>query len=106
MYNNGKGIPIVIHKEHHVYVPELVFGAPTTQPAPVAATKAPRNPSRLARRRPCPRPSSTVLDRPARRACAQATCSRAATFNDDQNKVTGGRNGYGAKLAIIYATES
>jgi DNA topoisomerase-2 len=24
--NNGKGLPIVIHKEHKVYVPELVFG--------------------------------------------------------------------------------
>ena len=24
--NNGKGIPIVMHKEHNVYVPELIFG--------------------------------------------------------------------------------
>jgi len=24
--NNGKGIPIEIHKEHGVYVPELIFG--------------------------------------------------------------------------------
>ena len=26
VYNNGKSIPIEIHKEHKVYVPELVFG--------------------------------------------------------------------------------
>lgn len=26
VFNNGKGIPIVIHKEHDVYVPELIFG--------------------------------------------------------------------------------
>ena len=26
IYNNGKGIPIVMHKEHKVYVPELIFG--------------------------------------------------------------------------------
>jgi len=24
--NNGKGLPVVIHKEHKVYIPELVFG--------------------------------------------------------------------------------
>ena len=26
VYNNGKGIPIKTHKEHNVYVPELIFG--------------------------------------------------------------------------------
>lgn len=26
VWNNGKGIPAVIHKEHNVYVPELIFG--------------------------------------------------------------------------------
>ena len=26
VWNNGKGIPVVIHKEHKVYVPELIFG--------------------------------------------------------------------------------
>ena len=25
--NNGKGIPVVMHKEHGIYVPELIFGA-------------------------------------------------------------------------------
>jgi DNA topoisomerase-2 len=26
VWNNGVGIPIVIHKEHNIYVPELIFG--------------------------------------------------------------------------------
>ena len=26
VWNNGKGIPISIHKEHNCYVPELIFG--------------------------------------------------------------------------------
>ncbi len=26
MWNNGEGIPIEIHKEYNVYVPELIFG--------------------------------------------------------------------------------
>jgi len=26
VWNNGKGIPIEMHKEHGCYVPELVFG--------------------------------------------------------------------------------
>jgi DNA topoisomerase-2 len=24
--NNGKGIPVVMHKEHNCYVPTLIFG--------------------------------------------------------------------------------
>lgn len=26
VYNDGKGIPVTIHKEHNIYVPELIFG--------------------------------------------------------------------------------
>ena len=26
VWNNGKGLPIEMHKEHQCYVPELVFG--------------------------------------------------------------------------------
>lgn len=26
VYNDGKGMPVVLHEEHGVYVPELVFG--------------------------------------------------------------------------------
>lgn len=26
VWNNGKGIPVVIHKEYDMYVPSLIFG--------------------------------------------------------------------------------
>ena len=26
VWNNGTGIPIEVHKEHNIYVPELIFG--------------------------------------------------------------------------------
>jgi DNA topoisomerase-2 len=26
VFNNGAGIPVVLHKEHNIYVPELIFG--------------------------------------------------------------------------------
>ena len=26
VWNNGQGIPVVIHQEHNIYVPELIFG--------------------------------------------------------------------------------
>ncbi len=26
VWNNGAGIPIAIHQEHQIYVPELIFG--------------------------------------------------------------------------------
>mmetsp|Transcript_13500 Transcript_13500/g.29330 ORF Transcript_13500/g.29330 Transcript_13500/m.29330 type:complete len:1434 (+) Transcript_13500:96-4397(+) len=57
--NNGKGIPIVMHKEHNCYVPTLIFGHLLT----------------------------------------------GSNFDDDEKKTTGGRNGYGAKLANIFSTE-
>ncbi|KAJ2880926.1 DNA topoisomerase 2, partial [Coemansia asiatica] len=57
--NDGKGIPIEVHKEQNVYVPELIFGHLLTS----------------------------------------------SNYNDNQEKVTGGRNGYGAKLCNIFSTE-
>ena len=57
--NDGKGIPCVMHKEHNVYVPELIFGH----------------------------------------------LLAGSNFNDEKKKTTGGRNGYGAKLANIFSTE-
>ena len=57
--NDGKGIPIQVHKEHGVYVPELIFGHLLT----------------------------------------------GSNYNDGEKKLTGGRNGYGAKLANIFSTE-
>jgi DNA topoisomerase II len=26
VWNNGRGIPVAVHKEHGCYVPELIFG--------------------------------------------------------------------------------
>eukprot|EP00531_Pseudo-nitzschia_arenysensis_P017060 CAMPEP_0116147982 /NCGR_PEP_ID=MMETSP0329-20121206/18076_1 /TAXON_ID=697910 /ORGANISM="Pseudo-nitzschia arenysensis, Strain B593" /LENGTH=1429 /DNA_ID=CAMNT_0003644009 /DNA_START=85 /DNA_END=4370 /DNA_ORIENTATION=- len=57
--NNGKGIPVVHHKEHGCYVPTLIFGHLLT----------------------------------------------GSNFDDDEEKTTGGRNGYGAKLANIFSSE-
>ncbi|EKE37602.1 hypothetical protein ENUP19_0294G0003 [Entamoeba nuttalli] len=59
VYNNGKGIPIEIHKKEHIYIPELIFGHLLTS----------------------------------------------SNYKDDDKKVTGGRNGYGAKLANIFSTK-
>lgn len=57
--NDGKGIPVEIHKEHNIYVPELIFGHLLTS----------------------------------------------SNYDDEQEKTTGGRNGYGAKLANIFSTK-
>ena len=59
MYNNGKGIPVVMHKDENMYVPTLIFGHLLTS----------------------------------------------SNYNDDEEKVTGGRNGYGAKLCNIFSTK-
>jgi DNA topoisomerase-2 len=56
--NNGKGLPIQIHKEHKVFVPELVFGHLLTSD----------------------------------------------NYDDTEKKVTGGRNGFGAKLTNIFSS--
>ncbi|KAF2277175.1 type II DNA topoisomerase [Westerdykella ornata] len=56
--NNGRGIPVEIHKEHGIYVPEMIFGHLLTS----------------------------------------------SNYNDDQQKITGGRNGYGAKLCNVFST--
>ncbi|KAJ1898352.1 DNA topoisomerase 2, partial [Coemansia sp. IMI 209127] len=57
--NDGKGIPVEIHRDEKVYVPELIFGHLLTS----------------------------------------------SNYDDKQEKVTGGRNGYGAKLCNILSTE-
>ena len=57
IWNNGRGIPIEIHKEQNVYVPTLIFGQLLTS----------------------------------------------SNYDDTQKKVTGGRNGFGAKLCNIFS---
>jgi DNA topoisomerase-2 len=57
VFNNGKGIPVVEHKEEKMLIPSMIFGHLLTS----------------------------------------------SNYNDDQKKVTGGRNGYGAKLCNIFS---
>ena len=57
VWNNGQGIPIVMHSKEKVYVPELIFGHLLTS----------------------------------------------SNYNDTVKKVTGGRNGFGAKLTNIFS---
>lgn len=57
IFNNGKGIPVVEHKEERVFVPTLIFGHLLTS----------------------------------------------SNYDDSDRKVTGGRNGYGAKLCNIFS---
>ncbi|KAI5191735.1 DNA topoisomerase II [Nematocida sp. AWRm77] len=58
VYNDGKGIPVVMHAKEQVYVPELIFGHLLTS----------------------------------------------SNYDDTEKKITGGRNGYGAKLCNIFST--
>merc|ERR1719222_147734 len=55
--NNGKGVPVQMHKEHKCYVPELIFGQLLTSD----------------------------------------------NYDDNEKKVTGGRNGFGAKLTNVFS---
>lgn len=57
VWNNGKGIPVAVHKEENMYVPTMIFGHLLTS----------------------------------------------SNYDDAENKVTGGRNGYGAKLCNIFS---
>ncbi|KAL3990740.1 DNA gyrase/topoisomerase IV subunit A family protein [Acanthocheilonema viteae] len=59
IFNNGRGIPVVLHKIEKLYVPELIFG----------------------------------------------TLLTSSNYDDSERKVTGGRNGYGAKLCNIFSKE-
>ncbi|NP_001037009.1 DNA topoisomerase 2 [Bombyx mori] len=59
VYNNGSGIPVVMHKDEKMYVPTMIFGHLLTS----------------------------------------------SNYNDEEEKVTGGRNGYGAKLCNIFSTK-
>lgn len=59
IWNNGQGIPVVMHKDENMYVPTMIFGHLLTS----------------------------------------------SNYNDEEEKVTGGRNGYGAKLCNIFSTK-
>ncbi len=57
VFNNGRGIPVVEHKDEKLLVPTMIFGHLLTS----------------------------------------------SNYNDEERKVTGGRNGYGAKLCNIFS---
>lgn len=57
VWNNGAGIPVVMHKDEKMFVPTMIFGHLLTS----------------------------------------------SNYNDEEQKVTGGRNGYGAKLCNIFS---
>jgi len=59
VWNNGKGIPVAMHKDEKMYVPTMIFGHLLTS----------------------------------------------SNYDDTEKKVTGGRNGYGAKLCNIFSTK-
>ncbi|KAL5336026.1 DNA topoisomerase [Aspergillus crustosus] len=59
VWNNGKGIPVEIHEEKGIYIPEMIFGNLLTS----------------------------------------------SNYDDDKAKITGGRNGFGAKLCNVFSTE-
>ncbi|XP_037024697.1 DNA topoisomerase 2 [Bradysia coprophila] len=59
VWNDGQGIPVVMHQTEKMFVPTMIFGHLLTS----------------------------------------------SNYNDDEQKVTGGRNGYGAKLCNIFSTK-
>ncbi|KPA85188.1 DNA topoisomerase ii [Leptomonas pyrrhocoris] len=59
VYNNGEGIPIQKHRDHDLWVPEMIFGHLLTS----------------------------------------------SNYNDAEAKVTGGRNGFGAKLTNVFSKQ-
>ncbi|XP_050315509.1 DNA topoisomerase 2-like, partial [Anthonomus grandis grandis] len=59
IWNNGQGIPVVMHQDEKMFVPTLIFGHLLTS----------------------------------------------SNYDDSEEKVTGGRNGYGAKLCNIFSSK-
>ncbi|KAG4072540.1 hypothetical protein HA402_004629 [Bradysia odoriphaga] len=59
VWNDGQGIPVVMHQTEKMFVPTMIFGHLLTS----------------------------------------------SNYNDEEQKVTGGRNGYGAKLCNIFSTK-
>ena len=58
VWNNGKGIPIEVHKKEKIWIPSMIFGQLLTS----------------------------------------------SHYDDNEKRLTGGRNGYGAKLTNIFST--
>ena len=114
VYNNGRGIPVVMHKEHNIYVPELIFGTSMACDALMVASLhvweggQADNPGILAPA-PLPLPPTPFHCAPL---CHLGSCVArfvaghlltSSNYNDDQKKITGGRNGYGRHLRLTSA---
>ena len=57
VWNNGEGIPVQKHKQHNLWIPEMIFGHLLTS----------------------------------------------SNYDDSEDKITGGRNGFGAKLTNVFS---
>lgn len=136
VWNNGDGIPVEVHKEEGVYVPELIFGhlltssnyddsqkkvrAPLAWRAACVAGVAGGPQAGGARVRAaccqavggcaarhmkmCARTSCSCAMRRPPPTAAAAAATRALAPSPAWPQITGGRNGYGAKLANIFST--
>ena len=92
MYNNGKGIPVVLHAKEQVYVPELIFGhLLTSSNYDDGEKKVISNPRYF-----------YIMQKHIYIYIVQENIHLPGS---PITKVTGGRNGYGAKLCNIFSTE-
>jgi len=77
IFNNGSGIPVVIHKNEGVYLPELLFGQLLT--------------------------GSNFDDGDLIHASSSNSIRTHSKTKQSNKRITGGRHGYGAKLTNIFS---
>lgn len=109
VYNSGRGIPIAMHAKEQVYVPELIFGHLLTSSnydddEKKVSNVVFRGLSRLTWRFVCCPGILSVHPRVSMQHLFFFLSHRAIVWLT-QVQVTGGRNGYGAKLCNIFSTE-
>jgi DNA topoisomerase-2 len=99
--NNGAGIPVEVHKTEGIYVPELIFGnLLTSSNYNDNEKKVGRGAAMPMAAAPC---SSTVSSTEAHLRLIMSAVVGCPLPSLAQ--VTGGRNGYGAKLANIFSSK-
>jgi DNA topoisomerase-2 len=97
VWNNGNGVPVEMHKKEGVYVPELIFGHLLTssnyndQEEKVCMVLAMQD--------------CGASFPPAAGCCISLWCTEDTLHACLLLQITGGRNGYGAKLTNIFSTE-
>ena len=102
--NNGAGIPVEVHAKEGIYVPELIFGNLLTSSNYNDNEKKVRGVWLAGWRQGRHRASSWRSNR-RQRWQPSRPCSPWPTPTSTNVQVTGGRNGYGAKLANIFSTK-